>query len=85
MIEAEIVDNDLYNNTIGTLGEGLRIVNNQGATGGVIFASLSENRSHDNHNGLLIENNRSSLAQITVFSSGDRFFENGLGALLERD
>jgi hypothetical protein len=82
MIEAEIVDNDLYDNTVGTLGEGLRIVNNQGATGGVIFASLAENRSHNNLNGLLIENNRSSLAHITVYSSGDRFFENGLGALI---
>jgi len=82
VIEAEIVDNDFYGNTVGALGEGLRFVNNQGATGGVISASLEGNRSHNNHNGLLIENNRSSLARISVISSGDRFFENGLGALI---
>ncbi|MDQ3712409.1 MAG: VCBS repeat-containing protein [Acidobacteriota bacterium] len=79
VIEAEIVDNDLYNNLLG-VSESLRIANNQGANGGSIFATMSGNRSSGNFQGLLITNNRSNNATITVFSSGDRFFENGFGA-----
>lgn len=82
VIEAEIVDNDFYNNRIGTLGEGLRIVNNNGANGGRISARLTDNRSYGNYLGLIIENNRSNFANISVVSSGDQFFENGLGALV---
>ena len=82
VIEAEIIDNDLYNNQIGTLGEGLRIVNNQGANGGRITATLNGNRSYNNYNGLIIENNRSNNANISVISLDDRIFENGLGALV---
>ncbi len=79
VIEAEIVDNDLYNNLLG-VSESLRIANNQGANGGSIFATMSGNRSSGNFQGILIANNRSNNATITVFSSGDRFFENGFGA-----
>lgn len=82
VIEAEIIDNDLYNNQIGALGEGLRIVNIQGANGGRITANLNGNRSYNNYNGLIIEDNRSNNANISVVSSGDRIFENGLGALV---
>jgi hypothetical protein len=67
VIEAEIVDNDLYNNRIGTLGEGLRIVNNQGANGGRIIAGLSGNRSYYNYLGLIVENNRSNSAIFRLF------------------
>ena len=44
---------------------------------------ISDNRSYDNNTqDSLIEDNRSNFANITVSSSGDRFFENGLGALV---
>ncbi|MDQ6786440.1 MAG: FG-GAP-like repeat-containing protein [Acidobacteriota bacterium] len=82
VINAEIVDNDFYNNRIGAQGEGFRIASQQGANGGIIFASLSGNRSYNNYTGLLVENNRSNNAVETVFSSGDRFFENGDGAVV---
>jgi len=82
VIEAEIVDNDLYNNRIGTVGAGLRLVNNRVATGSIIFATLSGNRSYYNFQGLLVENNTSSNASISVVSSGNRFYENGFGALV---
>jgi hypothetical protein len=82
VIEADIVDNDFYNNRIGVVGEGLRIVNNNGANGGSISARLSGNRSYNNYLGLIVEDNRSNNANITVVSSGDRFFENGNGALV---
>jgi len=82
VIEAEIVDNDLYNNRIGVVGAGLRLVNNRVATGSIIFATLSGNRSYYNFVGLLVENNSASNASISVVSSGNRFYENGLGALV---
>jgi hypothetical protein len=82
VIEAEIIDNDLYNNRIGAVGEGVRIINALGANGGVINATLSGNRCYYDYNGLIIENNRANNSNITVFSSGDRFFENGFGALV---
>ncbi|MFN0278302.1 MAG: choice-of-anchor Q domain-containing protein [Pyrinomonadaceae bacterium] len=81
VIEAQIIDNDLYDNIRG-IGEGLRIVNIGGATGGVISATLNGNRSYNNYFGLLAGNNGSSLATITLSSSGDRFYENGQGAVL---
>lgn len=81
VIVAEIVDNDLFSNRL-RLAEGMRIGNNLGAHGSSIFATLSGNRSFDNFQGLLIENNRSNFAHISVVSSGDRFFENGAGTII---
>ena len=81
-INAEIIDNDFYNNRIGAQGEGFRIASQQGANGGIINATLNGNRSYTNYAGLLLENNRSNNAVSTVFSTGDRFYENGLGALV---
>jgi hypothetical protein len=82
VIEAEIVDNDLYNNRIGTVGAGVRLVNNRVATGSFIFATLSGNRSYNNFLGLLVENNTASNSSIAVVSSGNRFYENGVGAVV---
>ena len=82
VIEAQIVDNDVYNNRIGSFGEGLRFVNNFGADGGRIVATLSDNRSYNNYLGLIMEDNGGSFANISVSSSRDQFFENGLGALV---
>ncbi|MEP6903500.1 MAG: hypothetical protein ABJA66_17390, partial [Actinomycetota bacterium] len=82
IINAEIIDNDFYNNRIGAQGEGFRIASQQGANGGIIFAYLSGNRSFNNYLGLLVENNGSNNAVSTVFSSGDRFYENGNAAVV---
>ncbi|MCA1638409.1 MAG: hypothetical protein LC768_08760, partial [Acidobacteria bacterium] len=82
VINAEIIDNEFYNNRIGVLGEGLRIASQRGANGGIINATLAGNRSYNNFFGLFVENNQSNNAVTTVFSSGNRFFENGLGALV---
>ncbi len=82
VINAELVDNDLYNNRQGT-GPGLRIVSVQGVSGSVINAYLSGNRSYNNYTGLILENTGSTnFGSITLVSSGDRFYENGLGALV---
>ncbi len=82
VINAEIIDNDFYNNRIGAVGAGLRIVNNQRANGSIINATLAGNRSYSNYVGLLVENNQSNNAVTMVFSSGNRFFENGSGAVV---
>ena len=82
MLIAEIVDNDFYNNKIGAQGEGLRLVNHAGATGGILIATLSGNRSHDNYLGLIVEDNGSSNANISVVSTGDQFDENGNGVFV---
>ncbi len=80
-IDASIVDNDIHGNTAG-LGEGIRIVNILGAHGSRIVARLSGNRVYGNDIGLLVVNNASNLAHISVLSTGDRFFENGGGTIL---
>jgi hypothetical protein len=82
VVNAEIIDNDFYNNRIGAQGEGLRIASQQGANGAVINATLAGNRSYYNYDGLIVENNRSNNAVTTVFSAGDRFSENGFAALV---
>ncbi|CAN5421884.1 hypothetical protein BH10ACI1_BH10ACI1_32370 [soil metagenome] len=81
VINAEIIDNDFYNNQI-TAGESIRIANNTGANGGIINATLAGNRSYNNDHGFIVTNNQSSNAVTTVFSSGNRFFENGVGGVV---
>ena len=82
VIQAELSDNDFYDNRNGLQGEGMRFVNNQGATGGKIFANLSRNRSYSNYLGMLIEDNRSNLGNITISSFSDEFDDNGNGAVI---
>ncbi len=82
LIEAEIVDNDFYNNRIQT-AIGLRIINTQGVSGNSVSAYLSGNRMFDNQQGMIVENLGSTNGGvISVYSSGDRFFENGGGAVV---
>ena len=82
VIEAEIVDNDLYNNRLGT-GHGVRVINTQGGSGNIVSAALSGNRSYSNGNGFLVENTGSTnSSNISVYSSGDRFYENGAGGII---
>jgi hypothetical protein len=79
VIEAEIIDNDLHSNQVNT-GIGLRIANTSQANGGVVSATLSGNRCYNNLNGLVVEGVNTSFGRITVVSSGDRFYQNNLGA-----
>ena len=81
MIVAEIVDNDLFGNQL-LQGEGMRFGNNVGANGASVFATLHGNRSFGNVQGMLLENNRTDSATVSVTSSGDRFFENGAGIII---
>ncbi len=78
VIEADIVDNDLANNE----AEGIRLVNPQDTSGGVIIARLSNNRSRGNRNGMLMLNSNSSFGTISVTSLNDRFYENAAGTII---
>ena len=79
IIDADIIDNDFANSPVI---QGLRIINFDGANGGLITARLSDNRSHGNREGLLIVNRNSSSSSISVTSSNDRFYGNGDGAII---
>lgn len=76
-IDAKIVDNECFG-----LVEGIRLVNTNGANQGQIYAELRGNRVHDFYFGVIANNNRCSSAVVDVRSNGDRFEENGLGALI---
>jgi hypothetical protein len=73
-IDAEIVDGEFFRGV-----EGIRIINLAGAHQGDISVVMSGNRSYANFLGCIVENNRSSFAEIYVRSSGDRFEDNMLG------
>lgn len=81
VIEAEIRDSEFFNNTLG-LAEGIRIGNYLGAHGATVIVTMSGTRSHGNEIGLLLANNRVNGSSITMFSSGNRFYENGAGTVL---
>ena len=80
-IEVDIVDNDFHDNVLG-VGEGMRVGNFQGATGATINARIVGNRSWGNIQGRLLVNNRAINSTVNVFSSGNRFFNNGLGTAI---
>jgi hypothetical protein len=80
-IETDIVDNDFIANTL-RLGEGLRIGNFQGATGSIVNARMSGNRSWGQKQGRLIVNNRAISSSIKVIASGNRFYGNGAGTII---
>src|SRR5207244_9949846 len=80
-IVAEIIDNELFSNH--TLqGEGMRFGNNLGANGASVFATLHGNRTFSNVQGMLLENNRTNSATVSITSSGDRFYDNGAGTII---
>jgi hypothetical protein len=62
-------------------GQGLRFVNSS-ADGASIAATLHNNRSHDNNQGFLASNERSSHASITIDSHDDRFEDDMIGGVI---
>jgi hypothetical protein len=82
-INAEVIDNEFVGpREVVGMTEGIRLANFVGADRGVIVATMSGNRARGFQIGLIIANNRSSNATADVRSSGDRFYENALGALI---
>lgn len=81
-IDAEVTGSDLSSTPAVQVGQGIRIVNMNGADGAVIVASLRGNRVHGSRVGCQLSNLVTSNAVISVESSGDRFVDNALGCLI---
>jgi hypothetical protein len=77
-IEADIIDCYFFDNVFG-ISEGVRMGNFQGARGSTVNVRMSDNRSWGQKNGRLIVNNRAMESTVNVFSSGNRFYDNGSG------
>jgi hypothetical protein len=77
-IEADIVDCNFFHNNVG-LGEGIRIGNFLGAQGSTVNVRMDGNVSWGQKFGRQIVNNRAQDSTISVISSGNRFYDNGLG------
>jgi hypothetical protein len=80
-IEAEIIDNDFFDNTFSQ-SQGIRIGNIQGTSGSTINATVLRNRSYRNQIGMLMANFQADNNVINVRSSANRFYENGSGAII---
>jgi hypothetical protein len=79
-IVIDLDDNEVFENTAAN-GQGIRFVN-AAADGASIVATLHNNRSHDNNQGFLVSNERSSHASITIDSHADRFEDNLIGGVI---
>lgn len=81
-IDITLIGNDLVASQNVQPNQGIRLVNMNGADGGVIVATLRDNRVHGSQFGCLVNNLVSSNAVIQVQSAGDRFFDNAIGCFV---
>jgi hypothetical protein len=80
-IEADIVDSQFFDND-ENLSEGVRLGNFQGARRSTVNARMSGNVSWGQKQGRLIVNNRANESTVNVWSSGNRFYDNGGGTII---
>ena len=81
-IEADVVDNDFFNNKRGPINQGVRIAN-FGGVASVINARVVGNRAWDNRQaGRAIANNGATNSSVNVFSTGNRFYGNSIGTAI---
>ena len=80
-IEADVTDCYFFNNNL-TLSEGIRMGNFQGAQGSTVNVRMDGNFSWGQKFGRSIVNNRALGSMVSVISSGNRFYGNGLGTLI---
>jgi hypothetical protein len=80
-LEIDIIDSYFFDNTFN-LSEGIRIGNFQGARGSTVNPRMSGNFSWGQKQGRLIVNNRAIGSTVNVFSSGNRFYNNGAGIIV---
>lgn len=81
IIEADIVDSDFHDNTVG-LSEGVRFGNFQGAAFATVNVRMSGSRSWGHKTGRLVVNNRALDSTVNVISAGNRFYGNGGGTII---
>jgi hypothetical protein len=81
ILEADVVDSYFFENHFGT-SVGVRIGNFLGAQGSTVNVRMNGNRCWGQKQGRGITNNRASNSTISVFSSGNRFYDNGHGTFV---
>jgi hypothetical protein len=81
-IEADVIDSYFFDNTVGLQAQGVRIGNFQGAQGSIVNVRMSGCLVWGQKTGLLVANNLANQSTVNVFSSGNRFFNNGAGTIL---
>jgi hypothetical protein len=77
-IEADVIDSYFFDNKV-TLSEGIRMGNFQGAEGSTVNVRMEGNLSWGQKMGRSIVNNRTLNSRVYVVSSGNWFYDNGLG------
>ncbi|MGI8582384.1 MAG: hypothetical protein ACR2KX_09310, partial [Chitinophagaceae bacterium] len=83
VLEAEIENNEILENTQPLFGSGVQIQNSQGVSGALIKVKLRENYIHGNMQGLNLFNSSSGgNNRIIGRSISDRLEDNGLGLVL---
>ncbi|MEJ7823239.1 MAG: hypothetical protein WKF85_13015 [Chitinophagaceae bacterium] len=83
VLEAEIENNEILENTQPQFGSGVQIQNSQGVIGALIKVNLRGNYIHGNMQGLNLFNTSSGgNNRIIGRSISDRLEDNGLGLLL---
>jgi hypothetical protein len=78
VLTADIEFNQISGNTLG-IGQGVRIVNQNGATYARIVVSFLGNTVVDNLAGAFVGNNNTSHSTIEVSTRADHFDGNGIG------
>jgi hypothetical protein len=79
-IHADIVDNDVFNNNLGS-SQGVRIIN-AGTSDGVINVRMTDNRSWGQSTGMVFANPGATNSTINVFSAGNQLFGNAVGTII---
>lgn len=83
VVEAELENNEILNNTLPQFGSGVQIQNSFGVSGALIKVNLKGNYIHGNRQGLnLFTSSTGGNNRIIGRSNSDRLEENGLGLLL---
>ena len=81
IIEAEVEDNEIMNNTIPQFGSGIQVQNSMGVNDAVIRLNIQRNYIHDNRAGILAFNASSKRSIIEIKSNTDNIESNGLGLM----
>ena len=81
VLEAEIADNEIMDNTIQQFGSGIQIQNTL-VNDAVLKVRLSRNHVHGNRAGMMIFNSSSQRCSLEVKSYDENIENNGIGLVL---
>ena len=81
ILEADVADNEIYDNTIQQFGSGIQIQNTL-VNDAVLKVRLSRNYVHGNRAGMMIFNSTSQRCSLEVKSYDETIENNGVGLVL---